>query len=57
MGFVDVHWVNCPIWGWNNSALNMYNTLLSDTFFKLLATERDELIAFFKLEHMKNGIR
>ena len=19
MGFDDVHYVNCPIWGWNNS--------------------------------------
>ena len=31
--------------------------LLSDTFCTLLTTERDELIAFFKVEHMKNGIR
>ena len=21
MGFVDVHWVNFPIWGWNNSTV------------------------------------
>ena len=26
MGFVDVHQVNCPIWGWNNSPAVIYST-------------------------------
>ena len=38
-------------------ALQMYKNRLSDTFFTLLTAERDEVIASFKLEHMKDGIR
>ena len=38
-----------------HAALNMYKTLQSDTFFTLLTTEHDDVIAFFKLEHMKDG--
>ena len=26
MGFVDVHQVNCPIWGWNNSTDTIPNS-------------------------------
>ena len=40
-----------------HTALKTYKTLLSDTFFTILTTERDELIASFKLEHMKDDIR
>ena len=39
------------------AALNMYKTFLGDTFFTLLTTERNDVIAYFKLEHIKYGIR
>ena len=35
----------------------MYKTLLSDTCFTLLKAERNDVIASFKLKHMKDGIR
>ena len=35
----------------------MYKTLLSNNFFTLLTAERDDVIASFKLEHLKDGIR
>ena len=35
----------------------MYITLFRNTFFTLFTAERDDVIAPFKLEHMKNGIR
>ena len=38
------------------AALKMYKTLLSDTLFTLLTAEHDDVIASFKLEHMKDGI-
>ena len=37
--------------------LKMYKTLLNDTLFTLLTTERNDVITSFKLEHMKDGIR
>ena len=40
-----------------HSALKIYKTLLSDTFFTLLTSERDDVTESFKLEHMKDGIR
>ena len=39
-----------------HAALKMYKTILSDTFFTLLTAEHNYLIAYFKLEHMKNCI-
>ena len=39
-----------------NADLKMYKTLLNDTFFTLLTAERDDVIASFKLEDMKDGI-
>ena len=43
MGFVDVHEVNCPIWGCNNSTTNFINntvvgmlTRLQDKYGKLM---------------------
>ena len=35
----------------------MYKALLSNNFFTLLTAERDDVIASFKLEHLKDGIR
>ena len=29
MGFIDVHQVNCPIWGWNNSEVKKYLLVLN----------------------------
>ena len=40
-----------------HAALKMYKTLLNDTFFTLLTAERNEIIASFKSEHIKDGIR
>ena len=40
-----------------HTALKMYKTLLSDTLFTLLTAECNDVIASFKLEHMKDGIR
>ena len=36
--------------------LKIYKNISSDTFFTLFATERDAVIQYFKLEHMKYGI-
>ena len=35
-----------------HAALKMYKILLNDTLFTLLTTERNDVIASFKLEHM-----
>ena len=35
----------------------MYKSLLNDTFFTLFTDELDDVIASFKLEHMKDGIK
>ena len=40
-----------------HAALKIYKTLLRDILFSLLTTESDDVIASFKLEHMKYGIR
>ena len=38
-----------------HAALKMHKTLLNDTFFTLLTAERNEVIVYFKLEHMKDS--
>ena len=38
-----------------HTALKMHKTLLNDTFFTLLIAEGDEVIVYFKLEHMKDS--
>ena len=40
-----------------HAALKMYKTIQSDTFFKPLTAEQDDVIAYLKLEHMKYGIK
>ena len=40
-----------------HASLKMYKALLSDTFFKLLTAECDDVIVYLKLEHMKDDIR
>ena len=36
------------------AALKMYKNLLSDTLFTLITAAHDDVIAYFKLEHMKD---